>query len=193
MKFNPEKHHRRSIRLRKYDYSNAGVYFVTICTRNRECLFGDVVDGEMVLNDAGNIVLQTWHALPDRFPVVQLDAFMVMPNHVHGIIVITGAWKPNTTNRGVMNHAPTVGAQFIAPNNGDRLILGEIIRTFKAVTTRRIRQNGLLEFGWQRNYYEHVIRGDDELCDIRKYIAHNPAGWLNDENHPNAGRLGGRP
>ncbi|WP_299645127.1 transposase [uncultured Chloroflexus sp.] len=91
MKYDPEKHHRRSIRLKGYDYSQAGAYFITIVTQDRACLFGEVVDGEMRLNDAGRMVWDEWDALPDRFPGLELDAFVVMPNHVHGIIVLTGS------------------------------------------------------------------------------------------------------
>lgn len=87
-KFNPDIHHRRSIRLRHYDYASEGAYFVTICAQNRECLYGEVFNGEMVLNDAGRVVESVWCALPDRFPSIELDAFVVMPNHFHGIIVI---------------------------------------------------------------------------------------------------------
>jgi len=89
MPYDPTRHHRRSIRLKGYDYSQAGAYFVTICTQDRACLFGKVVNGEMRLNDAGRMVLAEWNMLPERFPHVVLDAFVVMPNHVHGIVVIT--------------------------------------------------------------------------------------------------------
>ncbi len=89
MTYDPEKHHRRSIRLKGYDYTQPGAYFITICTHGRECLFGEIIDGEMHLNEAGPIVVQTWWDLPNHVPNVQLDAFVVMPNHVHGIIIIT--------------------------------------------------------------------------------------------------------
>ncbi|HUT15100.1 MAG TPA: transposase [Anaerolineae bacterium] len=86
MKHDPEKRHRRSIRMRGYDYTEPGAYFVTICTQNRECLFGDVVDSEMVLNDAGRLVQSVWDAIPDHYPGVDVDTFVIMPNHIHGII-----------------------------------------------------------------------------------------------------------
>ena len=86
MKHDPDKHHRRSIRLKGYDYSQAGAYFVTICTQDRECLFGDIVDGEMRLNDAGHMVRDVWHKIPEHFPYADIDEFVVMPNHFHGII-----------------------------------------------------------------------------------------------------------
>ncbi len=99
MTYNPEKHHRRSIRLRDYDYSQPGAYFITLCTQNRECLFGDIVNGEMVLNEYGMVVKQCWLAIPQHFPHAQLDAYVIMPNHVHGIIILN-------ENVGVQNFEP---------------------------------------------------------------------------------------
>jgi putative transposase len=160
MKYDPEKHHRRSIRLKGYDYSEAGAYFVTICTYNRECLFGDIVDGEMRLNDAGAMVRDVWHTIPEHFPHADIDEFVVMPNHVHGIIVIVGAQfiapfdcdainnnkKQGAMKQGAMNRAPTT--------------VGEIVRAFKARCTHAINQihNTPGRPIWQRNYYEHIIR-----------------------------------
>jgi len=107
MTYDPEKHHRRSIRLKGYDYTQPGAYFITICTQGRECLFGEIIDGEMHLNEAGQIVVQTWQDLPNHISNVQLDAFVVMPNHVHGIIIITeraggigAGFKPARTTMG---------------------------------------------------------------------------------------------
>jgi len=115
MPYDPNRHHRRSIRLKGYDYSQAGAYFITICTQDRACLFGKVVNGEMRLNDAGRMVLAEWNMLPERFPHVVLDAFVVMPNHVHGIVVITNPAPDDTATT-----APTiVGAGLVsAPNDG---------------------------------------------------------------------------
>jgi len=173
MKYNPEIHHRRSIRLRDFDYSSLRAYFVTICTWKRECTLGKV-DGKVVLSAAGKITQEIWLELPKRFPTISLDSFEIMPNHLHGII-----------NLGAINRAPTdmlrivdVGAQFIAPK------LGEMVRTFKALVTRRARAAGIDVFTWQRNYYEHVVRNDEELSRIRQYIEENPLRWEDDENHP---------
>ena len=121
MKYDPDKHHRRSIRLKGYDYAGPGAYFVTICTQDRACFFGAVADGEMQLNNSGQIAKAAWDELPARFPSVRLDAFIVMPNHVHGIIMVGAQFiAPSdgfgATNQGVMNHAPT---------------LGEIVRAYK--------------------------------------------------------------
>src|SRR3990167_1711854 len=111
MKYNPEIHHRRSIRLKGYDYSQAGVYFVTICAQERECLFGEVVHGEMVLNEAGARVQAVWDELPCHYPGVKLDAFAIMPNHVHAVVMLT-----------------PVGARFIAPSSTIAPAVGEIVR-----------------------------------------------------------------
>jgi len=117
MRYDPDRHHRRSIRIGGYDYSQAGAYFVTVCTFERVLLFGNVVDGEMRLNETGRIVQQVWAGLADRFVAAHLDTFVVMPNHVHAVVMLT-------EGEGVMNHAPTgagrgVGAQFIAPRTAD--------------------------------------------------------------------------
>lgn len=167
---------RRSLRLQGYDYAQAGAYFVTVCTQGRACLFGGIVDGEMRTNDAGRIVQSEWEALPGRFSGIDVDAFIVMPNHAHGILWINpvGApfmapHDPGADDPGAMNRAPT---------------LGEIIRTFKAVATRRLRQSGLSEFAWQRNYYEHIIRDEASLHRIREYIVNNPLQWALDRENP---------
>jgi REP-associated tyrosine transposase len=164
---------RRSIRLRGYDYSLAGAYFVTVCVRKQEFLFGDVVEGEMRLNDAGWIVQATWDGLPSHYAGVRIDAFVIMPNHVHGIIVLTER---------------DVGAGFKpAPTDECRRHgLSEIVRGFKTFSSRRI--NELHETPgvsvWQRNYYEHIIRNDDSMNRIRKYIVDNPARWAFDRENP---------
>jgi putative transposase len=163
MLYDPGRHHRRSIRLRDYDYSQAGAYFVTICTHDRQCVFGDIVDGQMQLNACGQQVEAVWHALPERFPGVELDEYVMMPNHVHGIISLGG--------KGAMNRAPT---------------LGEVVRAFKALTARSVRLSGLLGFAWQRNYHEHIIRNEEDLDRIREYVAFNPADWSEDSENPGA-------
>ena len=176
MKYDPDKHHRRSIRLKGYDYAGPGAYFVTICTQDRACFFGAVADGEMQLNNSGQIAKAAWDELPARFPSVRLDAFIVMPNHVHGIIMVGAQFiAPSdgfgATNQGVMNHAPT---------------LGEIVRAYKAASTRLIRQAGTPDFAWQRNYYEHVVRDEESLNRIRQYILDNPERWEFDHENPAA-------
>lgn len=174
MTFNPDIHRRRSIRLRDYDYSHAGAYFVTICTFQREGLFGDVMNGGMHLNEMGQAALECWNDIPGHFPHIELDEFVVMPNHLHGIIV--------TDCRGTARRA-RFEETFGRPVAGS---LATIIRSFKSAATKRIntlRDNPGAPV-WQRNYYERVIRDDRELDGIRQYIADNPAKWAEDENHP---------
>ena len=169
------KRTRRSIRLKEYDYSRPGLYFVTIVTHQRRCLFGEVVGGKVQLNSVGTIVSEIWSDLPNRFPNVSVDMFVVMPNHIHVILNVGAQFiAPSDTPRsrqGAMNCAPT---------------LGEIIRTFKAVSTHKIRQSENRSFGWQRNYYEHVIRNEQSLNRIRQYILDNPLKWELDPENPNA-------
>jgi REP element-mobilizing transposase RayT len=176
MPYDPERHHRRSIRLKGYDYSQPGGYFITIVTRDRACLFGEVVDGEMRLNDVGHMVHQQWADLPNRFPNIDLDAFIVMPNHIHGVIVITDA--------------PTVGAGSPRPYTS-RATLGQVVAYFKYQSTKRINAAGGTPGVrlWQRNYYEHIIRSEDSLNRIRQYIADNPARWAFDRENPEATTL----
>ncbi len=172
MKDDPEKHHRRSIRLKGYDYSRAGAYFVTICTQNRECLFGDIVDGEMMLNKNGEIVESVWNDLPNHYAHVELDYHIIMPNHIHGIIIIVGAGlKPAPTDTEKTHGLP------------------EIIRGLKTFSARRINQIRDTTGAklWQRNYYEHIVRNENELNQIRQYIADNPARWEYDHENPSVG------
>jgi REP element-mobilizing transposase RayT len=201
---------RRSFRLEGYDYSTAGAYFVTVCADGRACLFGNIVDGAVRLNPCGMAVLEAWDALPAHYPHVLLDAFIVMPNHMHGIIlfddradVLVGA---DVTTR--TSDAKSVGAGFKpAPTSGGivgsgaglkpaptRRALPEIVRAFKTFSAKRI--NGLRATPgapvWQRNYYEHVVRDERALNRIRQYIAENPARWADDQDNPeNWSRQGG--
>ena len=159
-------------------------------------MFGAVADGEMQLNNPGQIAKAAWDELPARFPSVRLDAFIVMPNHVHGIIIVGAQFiAPQKT-------PPTiVGAQFIAPSDGfgtatiDQGVinhaptLGEMVRAYKAASTRLIRQAGTPDFAWQRNYYEHVVRDEQSLNRIRQYILDNPARWEFDRENPAATTL----
>jgi len=162
-------HNRRRIRLPGYDYSQPGAYFVTICTFPRKNLFAVVNDDGMVVNGGGKTVRETWEELPLRFLGLELDAFIVMPNHVHGIIIVGAQFIAPTG--GAINHAPT---------------LGKIIRTFKASATYRIRQKYNPHFAWQRNYYEHIVRDEDSLNRIREYIVTNPQRWHLDRENPQA-------
>jgi len=185
-----KRYHHRSIRLRGYDYTRAGAYFVTICTKDHACLLGEIEDAEMVLNDAGRIASDCLCAVEQHFRTVELDAFVVMPNHVHAIIVIIDA-------RGSLECAPVVrvGAQHAAPPQPASSpptvtpgSLAAVVRSYKSAVTRQVRQqsgaSGIQV--WQRNYYEHIVRNEDSLNRIRQYIADNPARWEFDRENPSA-------
>jgi putative transposase len=211
MRYNPEKHHRRSIRLKGHDYSAPGAYFITICVHQRECLFGEVISGEMKLNQFGQLVWSHWQNLAHHHSHLQVDAFVVMPNHIHGILIL----KNDQTN-----HNGFVGAGLAdpvsAPHNAslpkpalsedvgnnafstkpalpqDVVIsqhhsISEIIRGFKTFSARRINQirrsPGIPV--WQRNYHEHIIRDEAALSTIRQYITNNAKTWRSDQLHPN--------
>lgn len=167
---------RHSIRLKNYDYSSNGAYFVTICTHEREYLFGDIVNGKMKTNNLGNLVVSIWESLPNRFPVI-IDTYQIMPNHFHGIIVIVGAGLVPALELGapVTNRAPARGAP-----TPKQPTLGNIIGAFKSLSTNTRAQ---CKF-WQRNYYEHIIRNETELFKIREYITLNPLMWERDRNNP---------
>jgi putative transposase len=206
MKYNPDIHHRRSIRLRGYDYRSAGAYFVTICTFQRECLFGEVVDGEMRLTGLGMAVGACWRAITNHFPNLQLDEFVIMPNHFHAVLDITtpasvgvkqGASASPDFGYGSNNDGDSnkgeAGESFASPLRDGTVSgsLGAIIQNFKSVSTRKInkmRNNPGCPV-WQRDYYEHVIRNETDLVNIRQYVANNPQKWDMDENNPvNAGK-----
>ena len=180
MKFNPEKHYRRSIRLHNYDYS-AGTYFVTICSKDRECLLGDIIDHKMELNEYGRIVERYWINITNHYPYVYLDEYIIMPNHLHGILII----KNDLDNRvGVQNFEPL---QRIKNNKFQHIIpksLGSIIRGFKIGVTKWFRKNTEIYIFWQRNYYEHIVYNEEELGRIRRYISNNPYKWTEDKDNP---------
>ena len=164
MPYDPQKHHRHSIRLPGYDYSQPGAYFVTIVTYQREPLLGEIPDARVHLSRAGAIVLDTWKRLPQHYPTVELDEFCVMPNHVHGIIILREGSTP------------------VPPRHG----LPEIVRAFKSFSAQRVNRlrHSIGIPVWQRNYYEHIVRTEADLAKIRQYIRDNPLNWGSDEENP---------
>lgn len=167
---------RRSIRLPAYDYAQAGGYFITICTHHRACLFGSNVDGEMVLNDIGLTIVDEWTKTSALRANVKLDVFVVMPNHIHGIVLII-----EPTENGLPSYAPA--KDFRSPSQ----TIGAIIRGFKSAATKQINiiRNSAGTKLWQRNFYERVIRNEDELGLMRQYIVENPAKWEFDKENLN--------
>ena len=217
-KFDPKIHHRHSIRLKGYDYTQAGAYFVTICTWKHECLFGEVVEGEMRLSALGQIVRAEWVKSSDIRKEIRLfeDEFVIMPNHVHGIVWIAPL---HDTGRGGNERAHEVGADGIRPgtvnpgdgggksqtrdggqtqsvsrNQGASLAplqraersLSSFVAGFKAVVTSRAGRELNMTSIWQRNYYEHIIRDEEDLRRIEEYIQSNPQRWEQDQLHPEA-------
>ncbi len=185
MTFDPQKHHRRSIRMPDYDYSQPGAYFITIVTHGRECLFGEIAGGEMHLNDAGQMVWEVWNSLPARYPQIATGAAVVMPNHFHGIVEIRESCV------GAIHESTPVGAihelPLQQPQRGRRrMTLPLVVGYFKMNTAKRI--NEILDSAgvpvWQRNYYEHVIRDHEEYNRIHLYIDSNVDNWVSDEENP---------
>ena len=176
--FDPQKHNRQSIRLRGYDYTQAGAYYVTMVTYQRECLFGEIVEGEMRLNELGQIADECWRAIPDHFDHVELGAYVVMPNHVHGIILIkeanadVGAQQVGATHESPQPCGPIPGS------------LGAIIGSYKSAVSRCIGQEYDIAGIWQRNYHDRIIRNRRELDAIWCYIEANPANWDEDKENP---------
>lgn len=194
MTYNPTIHRRKSIRLQGYDYSQAGLYFITVCTHNRVPLFGEIVDGVMVLNAAGQIVEKCWCAIPEHFPQVTLDEFVVMPNHVHGIITIgttVGTTIGANNVVGANDYLPLQSNETSTQSNetprplqhGTSRTIGSMVRGFKIGVTRWFRANTDIHAVWQRNYYEHIIRNEDAYLKIAEYIQTNPQRWETDTYH----------
>ena len=192
MAYNPIKHHRRSIRLKGYDYAQAGLYFITICTQNRVCLFGDVINGEMILNQYGQIAYNEWLKTPQIRNNVELGDFVIMPNHIHVIIRLLCRGKSHSPDiheshspnihelhgGGVLNTPPNLPPN--SPPQSPSQTIGGIVRGCKSTVTKQL---GLLGFDgklWQRNYYEHIIRDERSYLNISAYIINNPGNWHND-------------
>jgi REP element-mobilizing transposase RayT len=207
MKYNPDIHHRRLIRLAGYDYSQGGYYFVTICTQKRRCLFGEIENGRMILNDAGKMIDYQWNDLASRFTHIELDEYIVMPNHFHGIIIVgaTLAVAQNKNNRKNIRagtrpvrkniRAGTRPVRKIiragtrpAPTGTGAVTIGNMVGAFKSITSYEyvngVTNNHRKPFDgklWQRNYYEQIVRDEMSLRRIREYIVNNPSQWQRDE------------
>jgi len=177
----------KPLRLKKYNYSQPGWYFVTICTQNRKNMFGEIKNGQMVLNNIGLLVKKYWNKLIDKFNI-ELDKYIIMPNHIHGIIVIN-----NNNNGRTHGSAPTTGTTSsvgVDPCVDPHPSLGKIIQWFKTMTTnqyiKNVKNNNWKPFNkrlWQRNYYEHIIRNKTELNKIREYVRLNAETWEKDRNN----------
>ena len=172
--YNPQKHHRRSIRLPGYDYTTPDAYYVTICADEKRFIFGDIIDGVMHLNLAGKTVNAVWQRLPNYFKNITLDGFVIMPNHLHGIIII----NDNNWQRSPQKTYPT----FTGTKPGS---LSAIVQNLKSVSSRKV--NRILKNSgtiWQSNFYERIPRNETAINRIRQYILDNPKNWENDEKNP---------
>lgn len=173
---------RKSNRLPGYDYSRNGMYFVTVCSRERECIFGTICDGKMMLNDCGKIVEKTWLDLPNHNHDISLDAFIVIPNHVHGIIRVGTGSKPVLHTKPDLDSKPFPK---IRAGLEPAPTLSEIIRQFKTFSARRINRirNTRGTPIWQRSFYDEIIREPETLVKIRNYIRKNPEKWTEDNDN----------
>lgn len=206
MKFDPLKFHRRSIRLKGYDYSQTGAYFVTICTHNRECLFGEILDGEMQLNDLGRIITEEWSRSPQIRKEIELPEWVVMPNHLHGIVVIkdgvgadglvgTHGSAPSADDSvGATDGSPLPQTEPIQPHGPTKHSLGSFIAGFRSSATKRINIQREMQGApvCQRNYgacpersrRKHIVRNEREWNAIAEYIRNNPLRWSLDLDNP---------
>jgi len=167
-----------STRLPHWDYSSPGWYFVTICTKDRRSYFGEIVDGSVRLSAIGRIVADEWQKTAAIRSYVDIDEFVVMPNHIHGIVVI----KPPANGEEPRVETPRRGVS--TTPRLQKASVGSIMGQFKIACTKRIWASGDREFGWQSRFHDHIIRGDRALTAIRDYIANNPAKWALDKENP---------
>ncbi len=163
---------RKPNRLKEYDYSNSGWYYVTICTKNHIAYFGRIKNGEMFPNELGEIADKCWNEIPNHYPETELDEYVIMPNHIHGIIII--------------DYANVGDAKFASPTDRTKMTLSKIIQQYKRAVTVEIKTNyPKSNFKWQRSFYDRIIRNERELYDIRKYILQNPLKWEFEKNIDN--------
>ena len=190
MKYNSKIHHRRTIRLQGYDYSSSGLYFVTLCTQDHERLFGNISNHKMILNDAGKMVATILQQIPDFYPGNDIDKFIVMPDHIHIIIIVGAGPRACPAAVSVISGVSVVSSTIAFPtpihpsSQYSGLPLPDIISRIKTMTLK-LYSDGVEQLGWQpfngklwqRNYYEHIIRNENELFQIREYVINNPANW----------------
>jgi len=173
MPYNPDIHHRQAIRLKNYDYSQSGAYFITICTKQKQCIFGDIKNGQMRFNALGAIADKYWQEIPQHFPNIALDVYTIMPNHLHEILWIIESSENGNKNR----------------KFGDIVVgsISSVVRSYKAIVSKKINQichKKGLSVVWQSRYHEKIIRDEKVLVNIRSYIMNNPLNWDMDEENP---------
>jgi putative transposase len=183
---------RKRLRLPTFDYSSQGGYYVTICTHGRLPILANIADGQSVLTDEGRIVSESWSKLPSKYPIVIIDEFVIMPNHIHGILFLQPS-DELTCRGGLRSSATRPLADMSVPCNPAIVSLSEVIRYFKTTTAKQINilRDTRGQPVWQRNYYEHIIRNEGDLQNIRRYIDDNPAQWAYDQENPDSSPTGG--
>jgi len=175
---------RKILRLKKYDYSDPGYYFVTICTKKRQEFFGRIANRLMMLNQYGEMVKNCWLEIPAHFPNVYLDEFIIMPNHLHGIIVIKPKFSVGHRHACALQNEHACALQNKNEIRRQDQLLPLIINLFKSSSSRLIHLSGLNSFCWQKSYYEHIIRNEKSLEKIRDYIRYNHLKWDEDIENP---------
>jgi len=176
-------HQRKYMRLHGWDYSSPGCYFVTICVKNKECFLADIVDGKVVPNEYGKIVESRWLWLKNQYPYVELDGFVVMPNHVHGLIQIKK--ESVVTNHDIPSPDHVVTGRDLSLHTEMKIkSLSDIIGAFKTISSKAIHLAGFPNFFWQRSFYEKIIRSEREAGKVREYIRTNPENWDRDDENP---------
>jgi len=202
------KYRVETTRLKGWDYSSNGYYFVTICTHNRDHLFGEIENGEMMLNEYGKIVEECWFDLPNHYDNLRLDTFVIMPNHIHGIMIIDNntdtvivetGFKPVSTTTPQTTPVPFARIQPIEMETGFKPVstttkrhgLFEFVRALKTFSARQINKNrnSIGESVWQSRFYDRIIRNETELSNIRHYVVHNPLKWENDKLNGGKGNI----
>jgi len=197
MAYNPQKSHRRSIRLPGYDYATACAYFVTLVTQGRACLFGEIVASEMHLSALGQITEEHWRAIPVHSTNVELGAYVILPNHIHGVLILNDSMERGSVEKfqkPVAGSIPTIirsykasATRTVGVRDGAEIVRGDVVGARYIVPLRKKPQQETQSRRpeiWQRNYYEHIIRSDEEYERFRLYIEANPVQWLHDDNHP---------
>ena len=191
MKINKPLPRRKSIRIKGYDYSQANAYYITVCTENRECVLGNVQGPSMQLNTYGEIVRNELVNTMKVRDNVEITEFVIMPNHFHAVVFISDSLMQNikTVLPGRIEHyVPEEARAALEPGS-----IGAIVGQIKSISTKQIRKAGLPCFKWQRNYYEHIVRDEEDLLGIREYIINNPGKWVEDEYNATGGSATGRP
>jgi REP element-mobilizing transposase RayT len=189
MTYNPKIHHRRSFRLKGYDYSQAGLYFVTICCQNNVCRFGKIENGEMIFNHFGKIADNEWMKLPERYPNMFLDVYQIMPNHIHGIIALGDVGATLAVAQNAVAQNDTLGANRATVNwagASPAPTIGDIVGAYKSMVANQCLEifklrNDCMGKLWQRDYWEHIIRNEKSYQTIVDYIINNPSNWVKDK------------